>query len=313
MNTQRPELDGRLWPPQADLRRHERPVIRWPDNARVAFWIAPNIEFYELHPPGNPVRAPWPKGTPDLLAYTSRDYGNRVGTWRCLDLFDKYGATGSVSLNAAMCVHLPEVVAAYRDRGWELFCHGVYNTRYLYGLTPEAELATLRDACETISSFSGRKVRGFLSPALTYTAQTFMNARKAGIDYVFDIFNADAPLPLRPAFGSMLSVPYQVELNDFHVLVQGGASPMRYVEIFKRHFDRLYAEGERSGTVVGLPLHPYVIGSPLYIGALDEMLAHVKRHDAVWHTTAEGIADWYFKHYFDEAAAAARLAEERRS
>lgn len=312
MSADRPTLDTRYWPPQASLRRNERPVVRWPDGARVAFWAAPNIEFYELHPPANPVRPPWPNGTPDFLAYSWRDYGNRVGAWRCLEVFERHGIVGSVSLNAAMCVHLPEVVEAFRQTGWELFCHGTYNTRYLFGQGAADELAALQTSCETIGRFSGRRVRGFLSPALTYTPTTFVNAKQAGIDYVFDIFNADVPLPLRPAFGRMLSVPYQVELNDFHVVVQGGASPARYVELFKRHFDRLYAEGASSGTVVSLPLHPYVIGSPLYIGALDEILAYIRNHDKVWCTTAERIADWYFEHYFDQAAAVARDVEERR-
>jgi hypothetical protein len=26
---------------------NDRPIIRWPGNARVAFWVAPNMEFYE--------------------------------------------------------------------------------------------------------------------------------------------------------------------------------------------------------------------------------------------------------------------------
>lgn len=313
MNSPRYPLNPAIWPPQPALRRSDRPRIQWPGGARVAFWAAPNVEFYELNPPGNPVRPPWPKGSPDLLAYSSRDYGNRVGNWRCLDVFDRHGIVGSVSLNAAMCDRLPEVVAAYRDRGWELFCHGVYNTRYLFGLSQSEELQLLVDSCQTISEFSGRPTRGFLSPALTYTANTFVNARKAGIDYVFDIFNADCPLPLRPSLGRMLSIPYQVELNDFHVLVQGGASADRYVEIFKAHFDRLHAEGARSGTVVGLPLHPYVIGSPLYIDALDEILAYVRRHDDVWCTTAEGIADWYFRNCYEQAAAAVQSSEENRA
>ena len=26
---------------------NDRPIIRWPNNARVAFWVAPNMEFFE--------------------------------------------------------------------------------------------------------------------------------------------------------------------------------------------------------------------------------------------------------------------------
>ena len=28
----------------------DRPPIKWPHNARVAFWVAPNVEHYEYLP-----------------------------------------------------------------------------------------------------------------------------------------------------------------------------------------------------------------------------------------------------------------------
>jgi len=43
-----------------------RPKITWPNGARVAFWVAPNIEFYELNPPKSPTRASWPRPIPDV-------------------------------------------------------------------------------------------------------------------------------------------------------------------------------------------------------------------------------------------------------
>src|SRR5207249_416293 len=77
-----------------------------PDNARVAIWVLPNVEFYEYQPPKNPQRDPWPqKPHPDLFNYSRRDWGNRRGVWRMFDLFDKYDIRGTVSLNAAVFDH----------------------------------------------------------------------------------------------------------------------------------------------------------------------------------------------------------------
>ena len=45
---------------------HDRPKIRWPGGARLAFWVAPNIEFYELDPPANPHHKAWPQPYPCL-------------------------------------------------------------------------------------------------------------------------------------------------------------------------------------------------------------------------------------------------------
>ena len=81
---------------------HQRPKIEWPDGARVAFWVAPNIEFYELDPPKNPTRVSWPRPAPDVLGYSYRDYGNRAGFWRMMQAMDCCGMRGSVSLNVAV-------------------------------------------------------------------------------------------------------------------------------------------------------------------------------------------------------------------
>ncbi len=51
----------------------DRPIIRWPENAHVAFWVAPNIEFYEIKPPDGQGRPLWPRPYPDFLNYSLRD------------------------------------------------------------------------------------------------------------------------------------------------------------------------------------------------------------------------------------------------
>ena len=105
-----------------------RPNIVWPGGARVAFWVAPNIEFYELEPPPNPrsaVAAPG-AGRPN---YSHRDYGNRVGVWRMMEVMDRYGVRGSVSLNVAVCDHHPEIIEAWSSAAGSC-SHGTYNTRY---------------------------------------------------------------------------------------------------------------------------------------------------------------------------------------
>ena len=51
---------------------NDRPIIKWPNNARVAFWVAPNMEFFEYLPENRPTQ-------PDIPLYSRMDYGNRVG------------------------------------------------------------------------------------------------------------------------------------------------------------------------------------------------------------------------------------------
>ena len=108
-----------------------RPKLRWPNGARLALWVVPNIEHYEYLPKFVRTRDPWPRSPhPDILGYTQRDYGNRVGLWRLFEVTDALGIRCTVSLNLAVLEHFPEILGAMEHRGWEYMSHGIYNTRY---------------------------------------------------------------------------------------------------------------------------------------------------------------------------------------
>jgi peptidoglycan/xylan/chitin deacetylase (PgdA/CDA1 family) len=282
----------------------DRPKIVWPGGARLAFWCAPNIEFYELNPPPNPDRTAWPRPVPDVLNYGWRDYGNRSGVWRMMEVMDRHGVRGSVSLNVALCDHFPDIVAACVERNWELFSHGIYNTRYTYGMDEAQERAMIRDVKATIKKYSGQDLAGWLAPALTNTNNTIRLLAEEGVRYTLDLFHDDQPLPVKVPRGRLISLPYSLEINDFTVLHQGAATPRQYVDMVRAQFDRLYAEGARSGTVMCLPLHPFLIGQPHRIEALAEMLDYVTSHAGVWVTTAREIADHYYANYYDQFTAA---------
>ena len=49
---------------------------------------------------------------PDVLNYSWREYGNLVGAWRCLDLFDELGWPAAALISTALYEHCPELVAA---------------------------------------------------------------------------------------------------------------------------------------------------------------------------------------------------------
>jgi allantoinase len=287
-----------------------RPKIEWPNGARVAFWVAPNVEFYELDPPRNPSRAAWSRPAPDVQNYAYRDYGNRVGFWRMLDVMKRCGMRGSVSLNVAMCEHHPEVIAACAENHWEFYSHGTYNTRYLMGMDEAQERAVIQDSIDTIRKHTGQKLDGWLAPALTYTDRTMDLVAEMGLTYVCDLFHDDQPGPVKTAKGKLASIPYSLEMNDTIVYNVNQVSPRRYGDIIKRQFDRLYREGEKSGTVMCIPLHPYLIGQPYRLAAFEEALQYITGHDKVWLATGREIAEHFNTHYYDAFAKAAHAVGE---
>jgi peptidoglycan/xylan/chitin deacetylase (PgdA/CDA1 family) len=283
---------------------HDRPKIRWPGGARLAFWVAPNIEFYELDPPANPQRKAWPQPYPALPGYSIRDYGNRVGHVRQMELLDKYGVRGSISLSSALCDHHPEIIAMCAERNWEFFSHGIYNTRYTYGLSEEQEREMILDSVATIEKHTGSKPAGYLAPALSHSEHTIDLFAEAGGTYTCDLFHDDQPTPVKVRNGKrFVSIPYSLEMNDTIAYVVNKIEPRRYGQILKDNFDRLYLEGADSGTVMCIPTHNYQVSCPHRMRAFEEALEYITGHSDVWVTTGREIADYFIDNYYDIAQA----------
>ncbi|MBU6191082.1 MAG: polysaccharide deacetylase family protein, partial [Betaproteobacteria bacterium] len=263
-----------------------RPKISWPGGARLAVWVAPNIEHYEYDPPPSPVRSPTPRPAPDINWLTLRDYGNRAGVWRMMEVMDRYGVRGSVSLNVGVCDHYPEIIEACVKRGWELFSHGVYNTRYLYGMDTDQERELIEDVKATIYRASGQPLSGWLSPALSNTVDTMDLLADAGVLYTCDLMHDDQPLPVKvKSDHRLISMPYSLEVNDYTCLVLKRMTPRRYTETIKAQFDQLWEEGADNPQVMCLPLHPWLIGLPHRLREFDEALRYITRRDKVWLAT----------------------------
>ena len=282
----------------------DRPKIVWPNGAKIAFWVAPNIEFYELNPPENPHRKPWPQAYPAVAGYSIRDYGNRVGHQRQMELLDKYGIRGSISLSTALCEHHPEIIELCAERDWEFFSHGIYNTRYTYGLSEEQEREMIQDSVDTIAKHTGKKPAGYLAPALSHSEVTIDLFAEAGGSYTCDLFHDDQPTPVYVRNGKkFVSIPYSLEMNDTIAYVVNKIEPRRYGQMIKDNFDRLYQEGDESGTVMCIPTHNYQVSCPHRIKAFEEALEYITGHADVWVTTGREIADYFIDQYYDSAVA----------
>lgn len=279
-----------------------RPKLAWPGGKPVAVWIAPNLEYYEIDPPAHPQRRSWAKPHPDVVGYSHRDYANRVGHWRMADAMSRHGFLGSVSLSVALCQHHPEVVEHANSLGWEFFSHGIYNTRYAYGVDEAQERAIIEDSIKTVREATGQTIKGWLAPALTHTTRTFDLIAEYGLTYTCDLYHDDQPQPVHVRSGRLISMPYSLEVNDHYGFFVYNMSPRDYAQTLIRQYDRLAAEGERtgSGTVMCIPLHSYLIGQPHRIGPFEEVLRHIAADGRAWITRAGDIADHYLATYHDE-------------
>jgi len=286
----------------------DRPLLHWPNDARVAVWVVPNIEHYQLMPRPNARRKAWTRTPPpDVLGYGLRDYGNRVGLWRMLDIIDRYDVPCTASLNVAAFEHYPEVMTACEERNMDYLCHGIYNTRYHWGLSEEDERAEITDAVDSLERLIGRAPSGWFGPAASQTLNTPDLVAESGFSYYSDWVHDEQPFPLRVRTGRLISVPYSTDLNDAVISRQGHDSEA-FAHMVIDHFDALYEDGGRTGRVMCIAVHPYIMGQPHRIQHLDDALKHVTSRADVWMATGEQIANWYYQTMWDPMQAHLRAS-----
>lgn len=272
-----------------------RAPLRWPGGARVAFWVLLHLEYWEISPPSNALRDARFRGdfgdySPGFRTWSLREYGNRVGIFRILDLLQRYGLKATVAVNAMACERYPALVAQLIDLDCELAAHGISATRIISSKMSEAEEREYIDqSVQAVQEASGRKPRGWLSQDFGQSSRTTALLAQAGLDYLMDWPNDDQPYRTTTE-PSLVSIPNQVEWDDTQLIWLRRLPEPRYPEVVQDAFDGLYEEGARSGRLFCLSLHPWLMGASHRIRYLDEALARITGREAVWQTTAGEIA-----------------------
>lgn len=266
-----------------------RPPLRWPNDARLAFWIVPNIEYFSLETrPGGL----GPGKIPDIPIWATRDYGNRIGVFRMMELLDRHNIRATVALNSDICINHPEIIEEGNKRHWEWMGHNQSNSRRLNEVSPEEESTIIRATLETIARVSGRRPVGWLGSGLQETWDTLEHLVDAGCEYVSDWGpNDEQPYMMRASRDKRLvCVPYSYDINDKQAYETMHLRPGDFRDMICSQFDVLYRESGESGRVMHIAVHPYLTGLPYRIGALDEALKHIRSHKHVWFATGTEIA-----------------------
>jgi allantoinase len=275
-----------------------RPKIVWPGESQLAVWVIPNIEFFSLKDglSGHPFEAKGP--APSVRAWSQRDYGNRVGIWRIMEVLTKHGIRASPTVNSDVCVHHPEIVQECVRLGWELVGHNKKNNERLNAVPIEEERALIKNALAVLERASGKRPVGWLGSALAETWNTLDHLIDEGCLYVADWVNDDQPYLMNVGGRRIVSIPYSYELNDSPHIYYRFGTPDEFERMIRSQFDVLYHEGAQSGRVMAICLHPFMIGVPHRIGALDRALKYIRSHDRVWFATGEEIV----RHYLTSGA-----------
>ena len=270
-----------------------RKPLKLPDGARLGVWFILNVEKWDIDATMARTVLPAPQGVsviPDIPNYSWFDYGLRVGFWRLKKILDQHQIRATMSLNAPVCKAYPIIVEESLRSGWEILAHG-YEQRAIN--LEEDERAVIRKTIETIRDFTGKAPRGWMGPGLHETYDTPDILAEEGFEYVSDWVNDDQPYPLQVKTGSLIAVPYTVEVNDITLFVVQHHSSSEFYDRARDAFDTLYAEGSESARFMGISMHPYVMGAAHRVKYLDKIIQYIKEHEGVVFMTGEEILDWY--------------------
>lgn len=272
----------------------DRPKLALPGGARVAVFLVVNIERWDIGRAMPRQVLPAPQNAavvPDVPNWAWHEYGMRVGFWRLKAALDRHGIAPTLSINGAVPAAYPRVTDAAREAGWEFMVHGHHQ---LATHLVADQRAMIAEAMAALRPAAGHELVGWLAPGLTQTLETPDLLAEAGIRYCADFVVDDLPCPLRTRHGTMLTMPYSVELNDIPMMM---VQHHRAEELFERtaaQFDRLYAEAETQGAkVMGLAVHPYISGVPHRIGWFERALAYMAARPGVVFWQGREIMEWY--------------------
>ncbi len=275
----------------------DRKPLQWPNGARVAVWVIPNIEHFLFDRPSTSITQVTTRLVPDVLNYSWRDYGVRVGIWRLMEVMERYGVKGTVALNSDVCSKYPRIIEAGKQLGWEWMGHGDNNSTLINQQSESEERELISGVVKTIKDSTGRQPRGWLSPALSESHRTLDILAENGIEYVGNWVNDEQPYPMRVKSGTMISIPYSIEINDIPAFLDVGLTAEGFGQMIKDQFDVLYEEGAKSGRVMSICLHPFLIGHPFRSKHFANALEHITSRQDAWVTTGGEIVDWYKKNY----------------
>jgi len=262
---------------------NRRPKLRWPNGAHVAVWVIPNIESFALDE-----KIIGDRKIPEVQHFAQRDYGARIGVFRIMDALSKRNIKGSVTLNSEVCDFYPEIMEDAMALDWEFLGHNQSNTRRLHDIPPETEQQVIHDALRRITETTGVRPKGWLGSGMSETWNTLDYLASEGIEYVGDWVNDDQPYFMEVNGKQLISLPYTAEINDLPQF-RAGRSNEEFEAMGKAAFDRLYIEGETSGRVMAIAIHPFVIGVSHRIWVLESILDHIAGHEKVWFATGSEI------------------------
>ncbi|KAF5361413.1 hypothetical protein D9758_006234 [Tetrapyrgos nigripes] len=270
-------------------------------------------------------------GVPPSQTDVSRGvFGATIGLERVLKLFDKYGIKATFFVPGHTLESFPEDVAKIRDKGHEIGLHG-YTHEHAHTLTLKQERDVLAKSIEVITTFTGKKPKGWTGPLWETSTNTVRLLEEFGLEYDHSNMHHDSQLyylpypaeqlvptacglPKGPATNpkevtevpasswmkpmsalkpsSIVEVPANWHLDDWPPMQLILQSSSTHGFVDPHVVEKLEA-GEDGSFVFVMTIHPQVSGKPQVVLMHERLIEYINKHEGVeWHTCEEIVKDF---------------------
>lgn len=236
-----------------------------------------------------------PKNAERPIIMSQGAYGWKVGCDRVLELLARYGLSCTFFIPGLVIEQRPALMERILKAGHEI-AHHSYSHRWIVTLSPEEEREEMEKGIAAIERATGRKPRGYRSPAAEFSAITLPLIRDYGFSYSSNFFDEDSPylLEIEGRQSDVVEFPFAWVLDDapffnYSITLPGRTMqpPSSVLEGWIDEFDMLYAEQR----YFMLAMHPEIIGRPSRIAMLERLIRHIQGHPNTWFTRCDEAAD----------------------
>lgn len=218
-------------------------------------------------------------------------YGPETGLPRILKLLDKYGIKATFFIPGFTAEQYPEKVQEIDARGHEI---GNHSWTHIYPdklPSREAELKEDMDCSDLIEKLTGKRPKGYRSPAWEFGRHTIGIMKEMGFEYSSNMMDTEDIRYLDTGLEKtdMVELPIHWTLDDaaywlYSLLTPGKAmQPHTAVEaywieefdaILEEFRDEVAEKGDSDKCFV-LTCHPQITGRPAKMKVLDRVVAHM--------------------------------------
>lgn len=231
------------------------------------------------------------QGARDYCVESHFEYGTRVGYWRIMELFDRYGMKMTVSSCGRAVERNPWLVKDAHSRGHEIAAHG-YRWQSHARMTLEEEIVAIDKSVKAIENATGKAPVGWHT-----RSERSPNTRRLlverGFLYSDDAYNDETPYFVDVSGRLHLILPYMFDTNDMQFQnTNRFDTSSSFSEYVNDSIEWLLRPGESElPRLLTIGLHLRIIGRPGRMLALEQILECIQRNsDSLFVAPREQLA-----------------------